>query len=130
MTSETGFDHALYERFPTDKRPDSEVEELTEIWKAPTGWRRLTAVNNNFVGFWYVVTAFGFFLAAGILALGMRVQLAVPMQDFLGVDTYNQIFTMHGTVMMFLFAVPMVEAIGIMLLPQMLAARDLSLIHI
>jgi cytochrome c oxidase subunit I+III len=125
VTSETGFDHKLYERFPTEKRPDSEVEELSEIWKAPTGWRRLTAVNNNFVGFWYVVTAFGFFLAAGILALGMRVQLAAPMQDFLGVDTYNQFFTMHGTVMMFLFAVPMVEAIGVMLLPQMLAARDL-----
>ena len=125
MSSETGFDHALYERFPAEKRPVSEVEELREIWKAPTGWRRLTAVNNNYVGFWYVVTAFGFFVAAGILALGMRVQLAAPMQDFLGADTYNQFFTMHGTVMMFLFAVPMVEAIGVMLLPQMLAARDL-----
>ena len=125
MRSETGFDYSLYERFPTEKRPDSEVEELNRIWRAPKGWARLTAVNNNYVGFWYVVTAFGFFLAAGILALGMRVQLAAPMQDFLGVDTYNQFFTMHGTVMMFLFAVPMVEAIGIMLLPQMLAARDL-----
>jgi len=125
VRSETGFDPALYDRFPTEKRPDREIEELSEIWKAPTGWARLTAVNNNYVGFWYVVTAFGFFLAAGVLALGMRVQLAAPMQDFLGVDTYNQFFTMHGTVMMFLFAVPMVEAIGIMLLPQMLAARDL-----
>ncbi len=125
MKSETGFDHALYARFPAAARPDSEVAELEEIWKAPKGWRRLTAVNNNYVGFWYVATAFGFFLAAGILALGMRVQFAAPMQEFLGVDTYNQFFTMHGTVMMFLFAVPMVEAIGIMLLPQMLAARDL-----
>ena len=125
MRSETGFDHSLYDRFPTAKRPQGEVDELSEIWKAPKGWRRLTAVNNNYVGFWYVVTAFGFFLAAGILALGMRVQLAAPMQDFLGADTYNQFFTMHGTVMMFLFAVPMVEAIGVMLLPQMLAARDL-----
>ncbi|NTZ41696.1 cytochrome ubiquinol oxidase subunit I [Altererythrobacter sp. SALINAS58] len=125
MRSETGFDHSLYDRFPTARRPQSEVDELEEIWNAPKGWRRLTAVNNNYVGFWYVVTAFGFFLAAGILALGMRVQLAAPMQDFLGVDTYNQFFTMHGTVMMFLFAVPMVEAIGVMLLPQMLAARDL-----
>ena len=125
MRSETGFDPALYDRLPTDKRPDHEIEELGAIWKAPKGWARLTAVNNNYVGFWYVVTAFGFFLAAGVLALGMRVQLAAPMQDFLGVDTYNQFFTMHGTVMMFLFAVPMVEAIGIMLLPQMLAARDL-----
>ncbi|WP_324261309.1 cbb3-type cytochrome c oxidase subunit I [Altererythrobacter sp. H2] len=125
MRSETGFDPALYARFPTERRPDSEVEELERVWQAPRGWRLLTAVNNNYVGFWYVVTAFGFFVAAGILALGMRVQLAAPMQDFLGAETYNQFFTMHGTVMMFLFAVPMVEAIGVMLLPQMLAARDL-----
>src|SRR5690606_21844518 len=45
--------------------------------------------------------------------------------DFLGQDLYNQIFTVHGTTMMFLFAVPAVEALGVMLLPQMLAARDL-----
>ena len=63
MRSETGFDHALYDRFPTEKRPDHEIEELGAIWKAPKGWARLTAVNNNYVGFWYVVTAFGFFLA-------------------------------------------------------------------
>ena len=55
----------------------------------------------------------------------MRVQLAAPMQEFLSPETYNQFFTMHGTVMMFLFAVPAVEAMGILLLPQMLAARDL-----
>ena len=55
----------------------------------------------------------------------MRVQLAAPLQEFLPPDTYNQFFTMHGTVMMFLFAVPAVEAMGILLLPQMLAARDL-----
>src|SRR5690606_18775744 len=61
----------------------------------------------------------------GILALGMRVQLAAPLEEFLPQEIYNQFFTMHGTVMMFLFAVPMVEAIGIMLLPQMMAARDL-----
>lgn len=126
MSSETGFDHKLYGRFPVaEARPDSEVEELNRIWDAPRGWRLLTAVNNNYVGFWYVATAFLFFLLAGILALGMRVQLAAPMQEFLGVETYNQFFTMHGTIMMFLFAVPAVEALGVMLLPQMLAARDL-----
>lgn len=125
-TSETGFDHKLYERFPTQEpRPEGEVEELERIWDNPRGWGLLTVVNNNYVGFFYVATAFLFFLLAGILALGMRVQLAAPLQDFLPLETYNQFFTMHGTVMMFLFAVPMVEAIGIMLLPQMLAARDL-----
>ncbi|APR53872.1 cytochrome ubiquinol oxidase subunit I [Sphingomonas koreensis] len=126
MRSETGFDPALLDRFPTSEpRPEGEVEELKRIWAAPKGWGLLTAVNNNYVGFFYVATAFLFFLLAGILALVVRVQLALPLQGVLPQETYNQFFTMHGTVMMFLFAVPMVEAIGVMLLPQMLAARDL-----
>jgi len=124
--SETGFDHDLYRHFPAQSpRPEGEVEELERIWAAPKGWALLTVVNNNYIGFFYVATAFLFFLLSGVLALGMRVQLAAPLMNFLPQDTYNQFFTMHGTVMMFLFAVPMVEAIGVMLLPQMLAARDL-----
>ena len=126
MKSETGFDHRLYERFPTrDPRPEGELEDLERIWKSPTGWGLLTVVNNNYIGFFYVAAAFLFFLLAGILALGMRVQLAAPLMEFLPQETFNQFFTMHGTIMMFLFAVPMVEAIGVLLLPQMLAARDL-----
>jgi cytochrome c oxidase subunit I+III len=126
VKSETGFDPALFDRFPTQGvRPDGEVEELKRIWRAPTGWARLTIVNNNYVGLWYVGAAFLFFLLAGILALAMRAQLALPLQGILPQETYNQFFTMHGTVMMFLFAVPMMEALGVMLLPQMLAARDL-----
>ncbi|HJQ62876.1 MAG TPA: cbb3-type cytochrome c oxidase subunit I, partial [Burkholderiales bacterium] len=54
-----------------------------------------------------------------------RTQLAVPNNDFIGPELYNQLFTMHGTMMMFLFAVPAVEAMGILLLPNMLGARDL-----
>ena len=126
MSSETGFDPALYDRFPTtDPRPAEELEELRRIWKAPTGWARLTIVNNNYVGLWYVSAAFLFFLLAGVLALAIRAQLSLPLLGVLPQETYNQFFTMHGTVMMFLFAVPMMEAIGVMLLPQMLAARDL-----
>ena len=126
MTSETGFDPKLFDRFPTpEARPDSELEELERIWKAPTGWGRLTIVNNNYVGLWYVATAFFFFLLAGVLALAIRLQLSLPLLGVLPQETYNQFFTMHGTVMMFLFAVPIMEAIGVMLLPQMLAARDL-----
>ncbi len=126
VASESGFDHALYGRFPTrEARPEGELAELEKIWCAPRGWQLLTAVNNNYIGLYYVGTAFVFFVLAGILALGMRVQLAAPLMEFLPQGTYNQFFTMHGTVMMFLFAVPMVEAIGVLLLPQMLAARDL-----
>ncbi len=73
----------------------------------------------------YVGTALLFFVFAGVLALLMRTQLAVPDNDLIGPDLYNQLFTMHGTVMMFLFAVPAVEAMGVLLLPNMLGARDL-----
>jgi cytochrome c oxidase subunit I+III len=100
-------------------------ETLERIWAVPKGWRILSAVNNTAIGYFYVGAAFLFFLLAGILALLMRTQLAFPSNTFLSPDTYNQIFTMHGTVMMFLFAVPAVEAMGILLLPQMLGARDL-----
>ena len=126
MRSETGFDPALYGRFPTvGPRSEGELKELERVWCAPRKWEYFTAVNNNYVGLYYVAAALLFFLLAGILALGMRIQLAAPLQTILPPHTYNQFFTMHGTVMMFLFAVPMVEAIGILLLPQMLAARDL-----
>ena len=64
-------------------------------------------------------------MLGGVLALVMRAQLAVPGNTLVGPDTYNQVFTMHGSVMMFLFAVPVVEAMGVYLLPGMLGARDL-----
>jgi cytochrome c oxidase subunit I+III len=106
-------------------RPPGEHATLERAWRKPAGWRALTAVNNTRIGRLYLATAFAFFLVAGILALAMRLQLAVPSNDLLAPSTYNQFFTMHGTVMMFLFAIPMVEAIAVFLLPGMLGARDL-----
>ena len=126
MTAAPPVDTDIYARFPT-KKPGTkkDLAELERIWCAPKGWQYLTAVSNNYIGFYYLATAFMFFILAGILALLMRVQLAAPAQQFLSPETYNQVFTMHGTVMMFLFAVPAVEAVGVLLLPQMLGARDL-----
>src|SRR5690606_8412472 len=96
--SETGFDHSLYDRFPTSgPRPEGELEKLEKAWRVPPRWGLLTEVNNNYVGFWYVAVAFLFFILAGILALVMRVQLAAPLQDIVPMETYNQVFTMHGT---------------------------------
>jgi cytochrome c oxidase subunit I+III len=106
-------------------RPKGELAELEEIWRPPRGIGLLSAVNNTQIGLFYIGAALLFFILAGILALLMRLQLAVPHNDLIEQGTYNQLFTMHGTVMMFLFAVPVVEAIGVLLLPQMLAARDL-----
>jgi cytochrome c oxidase subunit I len=108
-----------------DARRRAQEERLITPWRAPPGWRYWSAVNNSEVGVWYTAAAFLFFLFAGVLALLMRVQLAVPENDFLSADAYNQAFTLHGSVMMFLFAVPIFEAFSIMILPQMLGARDL-----
>jgi cytochrome c oxidase subunit I+III len=108
-----------------DPRPEGEVRELERIWATPRGWRLVTAVNNTVIGLLYIGVAFLFFLMAGLLAVVMRTQLALGDNRLIDQDLYNQMFTVHGTTMMFLFAVPAVEALGVMLLPQMLAARDL-----
>ena len=106
-------------------RPGGELARLEDVWRTPSGWRFFKSVNNTNIGLLYIGTALLFFILAGILALLMRVQLAVPENTFLSASTYNQVFTMHGTVMMFLFAIPVVEAIAVYLLPNMLGARDL-----
>ncbi len=103
----------------------AQEQRLLAAWKTPTGWRYWSAVNNSEVGVWYTATAFIFMLFAGILGILIRVQLAVPNNDFLSATLYNQVFTLHGSVMMFLFAVPVFEAFSIMVLPEMLGARDL-----
>ena len=107
-------------------RPEGEREALARAWAPPpAGWRRLAAVNNTYVGLFYIGTALLFFVLAGVLGLMIRAQLAVPEAGLLSATTYNQVFTMHGTVMMFLFAVPVVEAMAVYLLPGMLGARDM-----
>lgn len=106
-------------------RPAGELAELERAWEMPGGWRRPSAVNNTYIGKLYIGTALLFLLLAGALALLMRAQLAVPGATLVSAGTYNQLFTMHGTVMMFLFAVPIVEAVAVYLLPNMLGARDL-----
>ncbi|THK38960.1 cytochrome c oxidase subunit I [Ensifer sp. MPMI2T] len=108
-----------------DPRPEGEVRELERIWAIPGGYRLIIEVNNTVIGLIYIGVAFLFFLMAGVLALIMRAQLAVGDNQLIGQDLYNQMFTVHGTTMMFLFAVPAMEALGVMLLPQVLAARDL-----
>jgi len=106
-------------------RPAGELERLEAAWRTPTGWRHASAVNNTTIGKLYIATALLFLLLAGVLGLLMRAQLALPGNALLAAATYNQVFTMHGTVMMFLFAVPVVEALAVYLLPNMLGARDL-----
>ncbi|PEQ11443.1 cytochrome c oxidase subunit I [Novosphingobium sp. PC22D] len=116
---------SLHEQDDPELRRAQE-ERLRAVWASPKGlFLKWTDTNNDAVGAWYTLTAFGFMLFAGVLALLMRTQLAVPENDFVEAGTFNQLFTLHGSMMMFLFAVPMFEAVAILLLPQLLGARDL-----
>jgi cytochrome c oxidase subunit I+III len=102
-------------------------EQLTKIWQRPAGiigW--LSQVNHKAVGLRYILTAFLFFILAGISALIMRIQLAQPELNIISPEAYNQLFTTHGTTMMFLFSVPVMEGFGIYIVPLMIGAREMA----
>ena len=96
------------------------------VWHNPTGWRALTVVSHSVIGKRFMLTGLVFFLVGGLLAMLIRAQLAFPDQAFMSSDIYNQVFTMHGTVMMFLFALPMLEGLAMYMIPKMIGARDLA----
>jgi cytochrome c oxidase subunit 1/cytochrome c oxidase subunit I+III len=100
---------------------------LEQHWQEPRslrGW--FTTVDHKRIGRRYMVTAGLFFALAGGEALAMRTQLARSNGEILSPETYNQLFTMHGTAMIFLFATPMLFGFGNFLLPLMLGARDMA----
>ena len=100
---------------------------LTRIWASDPGWRGwFTTVNHTDIGRMFLMAAVFFFFLGGILAMLIRAQLATPRSPFMGPEIYNQIFTMHGTIMMFLFAIPLFEGLAVYLLPKLLGARDLA----
>ncbi|MFM9860413.1 cytochrome c oxidase subunit I [Pseudoxanthobacter sp. M-2] len=101
-------------------------KQLAAIWDTPPGLGRLSAVNHTIVGKRFMLAAFVFFAIGGGLAMLIRAQLATSHSGFVGPEVYSQIFTMHGTVMMFLFAIPMFEGLALYLLPKILGARDLA----
>ena len=78
------------------------------------------------LGIMYIVTAFFFFLVGGMEALLVRTQLAVPDGKVLSPEQYNQVFTMHGTTMIFLFVMPMLVGLGNYVVPLMIGARDMA----
>ncbi|MDX3899233.1 MAG: cytochrome c oxidase subunit I [Sphingobium sp.] len=100
---------------------------LAKTWSdAPGFWGWLATVDHKRVGRRYIVTAFVFLGLGGVLALLMRLQLARPESGLISADRYNQIFSMHGTTMMFLFAVPVMEAFAVYLIPLMMGTRQIA----
>src|SRR5689334_17859257 len=100
------------------------------VYRRPTmttGWKSwLFTVDHKKIGIMYGVAALVFFLVGGVEALLIRLQLARPNGTILSAGTYNELFTMHGTTMIFLFVMPMAAAFGNYLVPLQIGARDVA----
>ena len=105
-------------------RPQIVAHEVPRRRKAWIDW--VATVDHKKIGIMYMVTAFVFFLVGGIEALLLRIQLGAPDNTFLTPEKYNQLFTMHGTTMIFLFVVPMMTGFGNYFVPLMIGARDMA----
>jgi cytochrome c oxidase subunit 1 len=98
---------------------------LRAAWDRPPGiigW--LATVDHKEIGRRYIITALGFLVLGGIMSLLMRLQLARPDSALISGERYNQLFTMHGSTMMFLFAVPVMEGVAVYIIPLMLGTRS------
>src|SRR5215475_12722271 len=83
-------------------------------------------VDHKRLGLMYIGTALMFLVIAGLLAVAIRLQLAIPVNNFLEPDVFNRFFTMHGTSMVFLVGMPIVAGLGNYLVPLMIGARDMA----
>ncbi|MBJ8340806.1 cytochrome c oxidase subunit I [Antrihabitans sp. YC3-6] len=89
-------------------------------------WKMLTTTDPKLLGMMYLVTAVSFFLIGGLMALLMRSELAVPGLQFLSNEQYNQLFTMHGTIMLLFYATPIVFGFANVVLPLQIGAPDVA----
>jgi cytochrome c oxidase subunit 1/cytochrome c oxidase subunit I+III len=122
---------ADYERAPTvvgEGAHPALAEKLDRIWEAKpgiAGW--LSTVDHKDIGIRYIITAFAFLIAGGAEALIFRLQLAGPNMHLLTPEQYDQLFTVHGMTMIFLYAGPVLSGFSNYLWPLLLGARDMAL---
>jgi cytochrome c oxidase subunit 1 len=102
------------------------AEPVIPSWKDGAVMQWLTTVDHKRIGLLYIWSSFAFFVAGGIMALIMRLQLASANADIATGDGYNALVTMHGTVMVFLFAMPMLAGIANYVVPLMIGAKDMA----
>jgi cytochrome c oxidase subunit 1 len=103
---------------PETSESEFSFSETLYAWVATVDHKRL--------GLMYVVTALAFLVIAGLMAMVMRLQLAFPNNHVVGPDTFNRLFTMHGTTMVFLVGMPFVAGFSNYLVPLMIGARDMA----
>ena len=106
------------------------VERPLGVFTRPQGgrgWRDwLSTVDHKRIGILYGVSAMFFFLVGGVEALLIRLQLAAPEGSVLSADVYNQVYTMHGVTMVFLFIMPLAAAFANYFIPLQIGARDVA----
>ncbi len=107
-----------YPQAPAVARP--EVKPASGLWS----W--LTTVDHKRIGLLYGFTAFFFFLVGGLEALIIRTQLIRPENDLVSEQRYNELFTMHGTTMIFLVVMPLGSAFFNYIVPLQIGARDVA----
>ena len=106
---------------------DKLAARLERSWMRPPGFLGwLATVDHKEIGRRYIVTALIFLALGGVLALLMRLQLARPDNGLISAARYDELFTMHGSTMMFLFAVPVMEGVAVYIIPLMIGARSTS----
>ena len=86
----------------------------------------LTSTDHKVIGNLYLITSFVFFLVGGLMAMIMRAELARPNNQFVSNDTYNQLFTMHGTIMLLLFATPLFVGFANAIMPLQIGSPDVA----
>jgi cytochrome c oxidase subunit I len=100
---------------------------LTYLWETPrTLWGSLTTVDHKTLGLRYLVTAMAFLIAGGVEALIMRLQLAQPGMTLLSPEAYDQIYTMHGSTMIYWYAGPILSGFAVYMVPLLIGARDMA----
>src|SRR5688572_4235361 len=109
-----------------DPGPPAVARALDRVWADPRGWRGwVAAVQNDTIGVRILATAFFFFILGGFDSLVIRVQLARAENTFIDAELYNKFFTMHGSVIMYLVILPMIEGFTILALPFLLGSREM-----
>lgn len=94
------------------------------LGKAIVNW--ITSTDHKVIGYMYLITSVMWFFIAGLMALAIRAELAVPGMQIISLEQYNQLFTMHGTIMLLLFATPLFVGFGNVIMPLQIGAPDVA----
>jgi Heme/copper-type cytochrome/quinol oxidases, subunit 1 len=104
--------------------PPAAPPRKQSLGKAVVNWT--TSTDHKLIGYMYLVTSMVWFFIAGAMALAIRAELALPGLQIISLEQYNQLFTMHGTIMLFLFATPLFVGFGNVIVPLQITAPPTS----